>query len=201
MWQGHHAVRMLAIDSLGVISFAALMAFGVPVIVATAAGVATAVLVIAWQIWRRKKVPALQWVSLALVTISAGATLVTHDPRFVMAKPTLLYAVVGITMLQRGWMNRYLPANLTGHNAATVIFFGYAWAGLMVFTAVANLVVAVEFTAWWVVFIGVFPLASKFVLCAVQYLTIRAEVIRFRREAAAGVKLPGFGRSAVSPRS
>jgi hypothetical protein len=27
-------------------------------------------------------------------------------PRFVMVKPTLIYAAIGTAMLQRGWMNR-----------------------------------------------------------------------------------------------
>ena len=33
--------------------------------------------------------------SLGLVVVFGGASLVTHDPRFIMLKPTLIYAVIG----------------------------------------------------------------------------------------------------------
>ena len=51
----------------------------------------------------------LQWISLAMVLVSTAATIYTLDPRYVMAKPSVVYAMIGSAMLRRGWMNRYIP--------------------------------------------------------------------------------------------
>ncbi len=50
----------------------------------------------------------MQWMSLFLVIASDEAALLTHDPRLVMVKPSLIYIAIGIVMLKPGWMNRYL---------------------------------------------------------------------------------------------
>ena len=46
--------------------------------------------------------------------------------------------------------------------------FGFIWAAMMFASAALNLIVAVFFTAWWPLFIGIFPLASKFGLFALH---------------------------------
>jgi intracellular septation protein A len=168
------AVGPLALDSLGVIVFAVLMAMDVDLIAATAAGAAVACAVVGWEMARRRPVQALQWLSLVLVVVSAGATLLTHDPRFVMAKPTVIYFVVGAAMLKRGWMNRYVPPDELAVVEDLMTRFGFIWAGLMFLTGIGNLVVAVAFTSWWPSFLAVFPLASKLALFGFQFLFVRA---------------------------
>jgi len=168
-----YAAGPLIADSLGVIVFAALMAFGVNLIVATIAGATVACALIAWELSRHHKVPTLQWLSLALVLLSAGATLFTQDPRFVMVKPSVIYAVIGIAMLRRGWMNRYVTPEELALVADVMTTFGYIWAGLMFLTGLANLVVALLFTASWPLFIAVFPLASKAALFAIHFASAR----------------------------
>src|SRR5690606_20786066 len=61
--------------------------------------------------------------------------------------------------------------------------FGFVWAAMMAATAVANLVIALAFTPWWPLFIGVFPLASKAGLFAVHFATVQL-IGRARRRAA-----------------
>jgi intracellular septation protein len=173
------AARPLLHDSLGVIVFAALTASHVGLPIAAGFGVATAVLVVAWTLVRGGNVAPLQWVSLALVAISAIATLLTNDPRFVMAKPSVVYAIVGVFLLRRGWMNRYVPAEFLPLVEARMTAFGYVWAGLMFLTAAGNLIVVLAFTDAWPLFIAVFPLGSKTVLFGVQYLSVR-NTIRLR---------------------
>lgn len=46
------------------------------------------------------------------------------------------------------------------------------WAALMFASAGLNLVVALFFTQWWPLFIGIFPLASKFCLFAVHIMVV-----------------------------
>ncbi len=142
---------------------------------------------IAWQTWHRIPVDAMQWLSLFLVVAFGGAALITHNPLFIMLKPTLIYAAVGIVMLRRGWMNRYVPPIAQTHGADLVILFGYVWAALMFATAAVNLGIALQAShATWAWFIGVFPIASKVGLILVQYTAMRA-IIRRRIQATAAV--------------
>ena len=64
---------------------------------------------IAYLKLRRSPIDAMQWMSLGLVVVFGGASLLTHDPRFIMFKPTLIYVAIGAVMLKRGWMTRYMP--------------------------------------------------------------------------------------------
>ncbi|MBN9077739.1 MAG: intracellular septation protein [Rhizobiales bacterium 65-79] len=183
MKQFLYAVRPLVFDALGVIVFAVLVALKVDFIIAAVAGAAVAAAIVLWEIVRGRSVPPLQWISLALVLLSTAATYLTNDPRFVMAKPSVVYLVVGAVMLKRGWMNRYVPPASLPLIEDRMTFFGYVWAGLMFLTAVLNLVVAVWFTGDWPAFIGFFPLASKIALFLLQFATIKATA---RRRLAAG---------------
>lgn len=177
------AAGPLLLDSLGVIIFAVLMALHASVLVATICGATIAVGMVVSDIVRGKPVPAMQWLSLALVVVSAGATLLTHDPRFVMAKPSIIYWVVGWAMLRPGWLNRYVIPEEFAVIGDLMTAFGYVWAGLMFVTGIANLVIAIAFPQWWLTFLAIFPTASKVVLFAVHFATLR--IIGRRRVRAA----------------
>lgn len=168
-----YAAGPLLFNSLGVIVFAVLLGFRVDLIVATIAGTAAAVAVVGYELARGKRVAALQWISLAMVLFSAAATMLTGDPRFVMVKPSIVYLIVGVAMLRRGWLNRYIPPEQLALVGDVMDRFGYIWAGMMFGTAIANIVVAVAFTAWWPLFAGVFPLASKLGLFAVHFAVVQ----------------------------
>src|SRR3546814_15922517 len=90
-----YAIGPMLFDSLGVIVFAVLLVAGAGIVPATIAGTVVALGVVGYELARGKKVAALQWISLASVLLTAAATLFTGDPRFVMAKPTIVYLVVG----------------------------------------------------------------------------------------------------------
>jgi len=138
----------------------------------------------AWQTWHLIPIDAMQWLSLFLVVAFGGAALITHNPMFIMLKPTLIYAAVGIVMLRRGWMNRYVPPIAQTHGTDVILMFGYVWAALMFATAAANLGIALQAShATWAWFIGVFPIASKVALILVQYTFMRT-IIRRRIQAA-----------------
>ncbi len=173
-----HALGPMLFDSLGVIVFAVLLVAGAGIVPATIAGTAVAIAVVGYELVRGKKVAALQWISLASVLLTAAATLFTGDPRFVMAKPTIVYLVVGTVMLRRGWLNRYILPEQLALVGDIMDRFGMIWAALMFTSASLNLVVAIFFTAWWPLFVGIFPLASKFGLFAVHIA-----VVHFTRQA------------------
>ncbi len=183
-----YAVGPLLFDSLGVIVFAILLGVGADVIVATVAGTLTAVAVVGSAILRGKQVAALQWISLAMVLFSAAAAMLTGDPRFVMVKPTIVYLIVGTAMLRRGWLDRYIPPEQLAEVGDVMDRFGFVWAAMMFATAIANLVIALAFTAWWPLFAGVFPLASKLGLFAVHFAVVQW-VRRARARRRAGFEL------------
>jgi intracellular septation protein A len=129
---------------------------------------------IGWQLMHRRPIDTMQWVSLIIVMASGSATLITNDPRFVMVKPTLIYAGAGAAMLKRGWIDRYQPPIAMQLMPDIVIAFGYIWAGLMFTTAALNLVVALNFSvAAWGAFMLVFGIASKIGLFLLQYAAMR----------------------------
>lgn len=167
-----YAVGPMLFDSLGVILFAVLLATGAGIMVATVAGTAVALAVVGYELVRGRKVAALQWISLASVLFAAAATLFTGDPRFVMAKPTIVYLIVGSVMLRKGWLNRYIPPEQLALVGDVMDRFGMIWSAMMFASAGLNLIIAIFFTAWWPLFIGVFPLASKFGLFAVHVAVV-----------------------------
>lgn len=168
-----HALAALLQDLLPTILFAGLVALHVGPVAATLAAGALSISQICILALMRRPIAPLQWASLGLVIIFGAATVLAHDVRFLMAKPTLIYAIVGVVMLKRGWMLRYLPRAAGGRGAGMMIRFGYVWAGLMLVTAAANLVVAIRFPEQWPQFLATFPLVSKLALFGVQYLFVR----------------------------
>jgi len=44
----------------------------------------------------------MQWLSFALVVVLGAAALLTDDPRFMMAKPSIVHFAVGAVMLRPG---------------------------------------------------------------------------------------------------
>ena len=172
------AARPLISDFFPTIAFAVLIALHLDVRIATGAALLIGVLQVTIQHLRRQKIELLQWASLGLVVVFGTLGIMTNDPRFLMAKPTIIYIAIGVVMLKRGWMLRYLPPIAHGRGEPMMIRFGYIWSGLMFATALANLAVAVTLPRLWPAFIAVVPMASKIALFAAQYVTIRFFVKR-----------------------
>lgn len=173
-----YAARPLVNDFLSTIFFVVLISAGVEVRLATACAIGFGIAHLAVLKALRRPVASLQWASLGLVLVFGTASLLTSDPRFLMAKPTIIYLALAAVMLKPGWMLRYMPPIARGHGDAVMVAFGYVWAGLMALTGVANIVTAVWFTKDWPLFMAVFPMASKIALFAAQYATVRHFVRR-----------------------
>ena len=103
------AGRVLALDLASTILFLAVYLLTDNLFLAVGLGMALGVAQIAWQYRRKHPIGSLQWLSVVLVLASGTATFLTHDPTFVMLKPSVIYCIVGAYMLRPGWMNRYLP--------------------------------------------------------------------------------------------
>jgi len=177
------AAKPLALDLISTLVFVALSAITHNVLLATAVAMAAGGARVVWLRMRSERVSAMQWMSLGLVVVFGAATLFTNDPRFMMAKPTIIYVLVGAAMLERGWMLPYLPPASREHLDETVMIgWGYVWAALMFVTAALNIFFALATSlAVWSAFVAIFPAASKIALFAIQYLSLRALAIRNAR--------------------
>jgi intracellular septation protein len=118
----------------------------------------------------RGKVTPVHWLSLAIIVVFGGATLLLHDETFIKWKPTVLYwlfAVVlagGRLLLRRNLIGALLPALTLPEPVWARIT--WAWVAFLGAMGAANLYVASNFTTdTWVNFkvwggIGLFMLAG-----------------------------------------
>jgi intracellular septation protein A len=173
-----YALRPLASDFFPTIVFAVLVAMHASVPVATGGALGAAVLQIAFQKLTKRDVPLLQWASVGLVVVFGTVALVTNDARFLMIKPSIIYVAVGVVMLKRGWMLRYVPPIASGHADGLMVGWGYVWSGLMFASAIANVAVAWTLPSLWPAYLAIVPLASKLALFAIQYVSVRFIVRR-----------------------
>ena len=177
------AGRVLASDLASTILFLVIYLATDNLYVAVGLGMALGVAQIGWAFYRPQPIGSLQLLSVVLILVSGTATLFTHDPTFVMLKPSVIYCIVGLVMLRRGWMNRYLPER-AAPVADVATTFGYAWAGLMFGSAALNIALALSLDAkMWAAVISAWGIASKIGLFLVQYGVMNA--IGKRRAAAA----------------
>ena len=166
---------------------------------ATALGVAQ----IATQFVRRKPIGTMEWLSLVLVIAAGTATLLTDDPRFVLFKPSVIYAIVGFVMLKAGWMNRYLPALARAVSSDVAVIIGFVWAGLMFVSAAVNAFVALAWSvSSWAVVMPVFGIVSKAAVFVFGFVAIRLATVRRLRAMPADQRealLSSAGRPDPSP--
>ena len=170
-------------DLLGTFVFVALFLGTHDIYIATAVGIGLVVAQTAWSFLRRKPIGALQWLSLILISMFGGATILFHIHEFIMVKPTILWLALGVVMLRRDWMAPYLPPivtdNLDDHE---IVRAGYAYAALMFVLAAINLLVVVlslfhictrEF---WAVYALIGPIAAQAVLLTVLFFCFRKKI-------------------------
>ncbi|MDE2310304.1 MAG: septation protein A [Betaproteobacteria bacterium] len=88
----------LLFDLFPVILFFAAFKFS-GIYVATGAAIAATIAQVAWTKWRHGKVDTMLWVSLGIIVVFGGATLLLHDETFIKWKPTILYWVFATALL------------------------------------------------------------------------------------------------------
>ncbi len=126
--------------------------------VATAVAIAATFAQIGWMWMRHGKVDSMLWVSLAIIVVFGGATLLLHDESFIKWKPTVLYWLFGVSLLgaEIFFKKNLIRATMQGQitlpdpvwrklNLSWVLFFALMGS--------ANLYVAHNFsTEYWVNF-------------------------------------------------
>jgi intracellular septation protein len=79
------------------------------VVLATSLAIAGAVAQLIYARVKGLELGFMAYASLALVIMLGSATLLTSDPRFVLAKPSIAHFAIGAIMLKRGWSSRWVP--------------------------------------------------------------------------------------------
>jgi len=176
------ASKVLLLDMASTLLFLAVYVATGNLFLAVGLGMALGLAQIGWQLFHRQPVEALQWLSLVIILASGAATFATDDPFFVMIKPTIIYLVVGVVMLKRGWMMRYIPPIAQHTVPDLAIAFGYVWAGLMFASAVLNIVLALSLdVTTWAAVKSVWAIASKVALFLIQYAVMKSIGVRRAR--------------------
>jgi intracellular septation protein len=174
------ALRQLAEDFLSAFVFLGLYLATGNLPLAVGIAMAIGVAQIALAKWRARRLEAMQWLSLGLVIALGAAALVTNDPRFMMAKPSLIHFAIGAVMLRPGWMDRYLPPLVKDNLPPQIIVLtGYAWAGLMFALGLANLYVAANYSpVVWGYFLSIGATGAKIAAFFAQYAVFQILVRR-----------------------
>ncbi|MCC8982377.1 inner membrane-spanning protein YciB [Bradyrhizobium acaciae] len=164
----------LASDFLSTIVFLVIYLATDNVLIATGVAIAGAIAQVAYARVKGQALGYMTWASLGLVIVLGGATLVTNDPRFVLAKPAIGHIAIGAIMLKRGWMLRYLPPIVTETIPEYATLAGYAWAGLMFVLAAGTIAVAATGDMkLWAFYVSVVLLGAKIAAFAIQYVAFR----------------------------
>jgi len=108
---------------------------------ATGVGMAAALATLVWIWIRDRRIRAMQALGPAIVLVMGGATILFHDPRFVMLKPTLILGFIGAVMLKPGWLIPYLPPVASVAPRPLIVTIGYVYAATHLMLAAANVVV------------------------------------------------------------
>ena len=164
----------LGADFFSTILFLAIYLATDNVLLATGVAIAGAIAQVIYSRVKGKELGYMTWASLALVIVLGSATLLTHDPRFVLAKPAIGHFAIGAIMLKRGWMLRYLPPIVTQTIPEYVTFAGYAWAALMFALGAGTIGIAMTGDMkLWTFYVTVVLVGAKIAAFAIQYIAFR----------------------------
>jgi intracellular septation protein A len=164
----------LGADFFSTILFLAIYLATDNVLLATGVAIAGAIAQVIYSRVKGKPLGYMTYASLALVIVLGTATLLTHDPRFVLAKPAIGHFAIGAIMLKRGWLLRYLPAIVIETIPEYATLAGYAWAALMFVLGAGTIGVAMTGDMkLWTFYVTVVLVGAKLAAFAVQYVAFR----------------------------
>lgn len=146
---------------------------------ATAVAIAATIAQIVYLRVRNGRVEPMQWVSLGVIVVFGGATLLSHSDTFIKWKPTVLYWLMGAALVVgQLFFRKNLIRSLMGGQMelpeAAWRTMNWSWTGFFLVMGVVNLWVAYTFsTDAWVNFklFGGIGLMAVFVIGQALYLS------------------------------
>ena len=166
-------------DLFPVILFFGAYSISRDIYIATGTAIAATFAQVIYSWLRHHKVDAMLWVSLILISVLGGATLIFHNKTFILWKPTALYWFFSCTLL--GWkrikninlIEKMMGAQMSLPQAVWQKLL-LAWAIFFVIMGTLNLFVAFQFSEdLWVKFkvFGTLILTLIFVILQSVYLS------------------------------
>ena len=172
----------LGTDFLSTIVFACVYFATGNIALATAVGIAGAILQVIRARIKGSELGFMTWASLGLVIVLGTATLLTNDPRFVLAKPSIAHFAIGTIMLKRDWMLRYVPPIVAETIPEYVTIAGFSWAALMFALGLGTIAVALTGDMkLWAIYVSFVAVGAKIAAFAIQYVTFRLLIVNRRR--------------------
>src|SRR5580693_1986473 len=175
----------LATDFLSTIVFLVIYLASGNIVLATSVAIAGAIGQVIYARTKGRELSFMTYASLALVIVLGTVTLLTQDPSFVLAKPSIAHFAIGAIMLKRGWMLRYMPPLVAETIPEYVTIAGYSWAALMFALGAGTIAIAMTGDLkLWTIYVSVVALGAKIAAFAVQYVVFRLAVTSRIRAAA-----------------
>jgi intracellular septation protein len=131
--------------------------------IATGVAISAAVLQFVWMKVRGKPISTMQWISLGVIAVFGGATLLLEDDFYIRMKPTVLYwafaatLLVGRVFFKASWLQRVMPKEELVLPES--VWTRLTWAWIVFFAAMGclNLYVGLNysldtwanFKVWW----------------------------------------------------
>jgi len=150
--------------------------------VATGVAIAATFLQIGWVWLRHRKVDTMLWVSLAVIVVFGGATLVLQNETFIKWKPTVLYWLFSATLavsalvFKKNLIRAMMEEQLTLPEPVWSRLLA-AWIAFFALMGVANLAVALNFsTDAWVNFKLFGGIGLMLVFVALQALMLARHI-------------------------
>ena len=146
--------------------------------VATTVAIVATLLQLAWMRYSTGRTEPMQWLSLGVIVVFGGATLIAQDETFIKWKPTVLYwamggaLLVGQVFFRRNWLQSLMKSQMALPDHAWRVML-WSWSGFFAVMGVLNIWVAYHFdTDTWVNFklFGGMGLMLVFVLAQAMYL-------------------------------
>jgi intracellular septation protein len=147
--------------------------------VATGVAIVATIAQIAWLRFSSGKIEPMQWLSLGVIVLFGGATILAQDETFIKWKPTVLYWLMGGALLVgQLFFNKNLLKSLMGSQMelpdAAWRAMSWSWTAFFAVMGVLNIWVAYQFdTNTWVNFklFGGLGLMLAFVVGQALYLS------------------------------
>ena len=128
------------------------------IFIATGVAIVATFAQIGWLLARKRKIDKMLWISLAIIVVTGGLTLIFHDETFIKWKPTVLYWLFagtlagGALFMKKNLMKSLLSEQMQLPDVAWTRM-NWSWVGFFAFMGIANLAVAFNFpTDTWVNF-------------------------------------------------
>jgi intracellular septation protein len=147
--------------------------------VATGVAIVATIVQIAWFKYANGKIEPMQWLSLGVIVVFGGATILAHDESFIKWKPTILYwlmggaLLVGQVLLRKNLLKALMGSQMELPDPAWRAM-NWSWIGFFAAMGAINLWVAYNFdTDTWVNFklFGGLGLMLAFVVAQALYLS------------------------------